>query len=72
MHADTGALAAGSYDFDIRLAASDTIAVGKGLVVEHRNAANNATLFNLGGVIAGGAIQFSLRNYALGSTSASG
>lgn len=49
VQADTGALAAGEYDFDVLLAVSDTTAVGKGLVVEHRDAANTATLQNLGG-----------------------
>jgi hypothetical protein len=47
--ADTGALAAGDYDFDVAMAILDTNAVGKGMVVEHRNAANAATLFQLGG-----------------------
>ena len=46
---DTGALAAGTYKFEVYLVVSDTVAVGKGLVIEHRNAANSATLQNLGG-----------------------
>ena len=49
VQADSGALAAGTYDFDIHLAVADTIAVGKGLVIEHRNAANNANVNVLGG-----------------------
>lgn len=66
VQADTGALAAGDYDVDIHLAVSDTVAVGKGLVIEHRNAANNATLANLGGVTPnGGAGRFIFRRYTL-------
>lgn len=51
--ADTGALVAGSYRVDWFCAALDTLAVGKGCVVEHRNAANNATTHTLGGCVAG-------------------
>ena len=64
VQADTGALVAGEYDFDISLSASDT-AVGKGLVIEHRNAANSATLQVLGGVPAGGAVQFKFRRITI-------
>lgn len=53
---DTGALAAGVYFLDMLLAASDTVAVGKGLVVEHRNAANGANVNVLGAVPAGGCL----------------
>lgn len=52
--ADTGALAAGTYLIEFQLAAMDTLAVGKGMVIEHRNAANSATLNQLGGCVAGG------------------
>lgn len=63
---DTGALTAGDYDFDINLTVSDTVAVGKGLIVEHRNAANGATLHNLGGCSPnGGAAQIKLRRYTI-------
>ena len=65
VQADTGALAAGTYDFDVYLAISDTVAVGKGLVVEHRNAANAATLFNIGGAAPSGQIQIQIRSYPL-------
>ena len=65
VQATTGALAAGDYDFDIALAVSDTVAVGKGLVIEHRNAADAATLFNLGAVGATEAIQIRLRRYTI-------
>lgn len=51
--ADTGPLAAGEYYVEFNLFAMDTVAVGKGLVVEHRNAANGATLKILGGAVAG-------------------
>lgn len=65
VQADTGQLAAGDYDFIINLACADTIAVGKGLVIEHRNAANSATLFNLGAATAGDSKQFVFRRYAI-------
>ena len=65
VQADTGQLAAGDYDFDIQLLASDTTAVGKGLVVEHRNAANNATLQTLGGCAAPDSIEIHLRRYTM-------
>jgi hypothetical protein len=46
--ADTGQLTAGDYDFDVQMGIADsTAAVGKCLILEHRNAANAATLFNL-------------------------
>jgi hypothetical protein len=41
--ADTGALAAGDYRFEIEMGIADPIAVGKDMRVEHRNAANNAS-----------------------------
>lgn len=41
---DTLALPAGNYELICHGGAADTIAVGKGLVFEHRNAANGATL----------------------------
>ena len=47
--ADTGNLTAGEYLIEYSLFAQDTTAVGKGLTVEHRNAANNATVRVLGG-----------------------
>lgn len=66
VQADTGALTAGDYDFDIFLVCSDTVAVGKGLVIEHRNAANGATLNVLGGVSPNnGAISVLLRRFTI-------
>jgi len=65
VQADTGALTAGDYDFDIFMLASDTVAVGKGLVVEHRNASNNATLQTLGGCAAQGNQTVNLRRYTI-------
>lgn len=47
--ADSGALAAGTYDVYVEMAAQDITAVGRGMIVEHRNAANAATLKQLGG-----------------------
>jgi len=52
--ADTGPLPAGSYRIEWACAAQDTLAVGKGCVVEYRNAANSATTARLGGCTAGG------------------
>lgn len=54
--ADTGALPKGTYCVEWELAAQDTVAVGKGMVVEHRNAANAATVHRLGGCAAAGQI----------------
>lgn len=51
--ATTGPLAAGSYRVDWNCVAMDTIAVGKGCIVEHRNAADNANIAVLGGCAAG-------------------
>lgn len=62
---DTGALAAGDYDFDVTLMASDTVAVGKALLIEHRNAANGATLFTLGGIAPSGAVTVELRRVTM-------
>lgn len=51
--ADTGALGAGEYRLEIELSAEAVAAAGKGLRVEHRNAANGATVNTLGGVPGG-------------------
>jgi hypothetical protein len=63
---DTGALSAGEYDFYFAMSESDTAAAGKGLIVEHRNAANSATLQTLGGCPAGDSSAFSLQGYGVG------
>lgn len=52
---DTNALAAGSYLVEFSATAMDTVAVGKGMLLEHRNGANSATLQTLAGVNASGA-----------------
>lgn len=65
VQADTGALAAGSYDFDINLTVADTVAVGKGLVVEHRNAANSANINVLGGCAPSGSVHHEVRKLTL-------
>lgn len=44
--ADTGQLAAGIYRVEVMLGFADTLAAGKALVVEHRNAGNTAQLAN--------------------------
>jgi len=66
VQADTGAIATGAdSQLEINLAVSDTNAVGKGLVVEHRNAANSATLQNLGGCASPGNQSLIFGKYAL-------
>lgn len=45
---DAGALPVGDYCILLTGGVSDTIAVGKGIVFEHRNAGNTATLRQLG------------------------
>ncbi len=50
--ADSGQLAAGSYRVEYSAAAMDTVAVGKGMLLEHRNAANNATTHTLAAISA--------------------
>lgn len=52
--ADTGALPAGDYMVEFTAAILGVAAAGKGLVVEHRNAANGANITILGGLGAGG------------------
>jgi hypothetical protein len=53
---DSGQLGAGQYRVEYSASAMDTVAVGKGMLLEHRNAVNNATLHTLAGVNASGAI----------------
>jgi len=64
--ADTGALPAGVYDIEINLAVSDVLTAGVGAFVEHRNAANAATLKDLGGQSpGGGSVKLRFENYRL-------
>ncbi|HEY2936940.1 MAG TPA: hypothetical protein VGJ25_10085 [Gaiellaceae bacterium] len=63
--ADTGALAAGDYDFDVRIAGGGVVAAGKVLLLEHRNAANGATLQTLAMVGATEPLALTLRRYTL-------
>lgn len=67
VQADTGPLLATSrYDFLVHLMVSDTIAAGKGLVIEHRDAANAVTLATLGGAAPNdGAGPYALSSYAM-------
>lgn len=55
----------GSYDLDIFLACLEPAVAGHGMIVEHRNAANGATLFNLGGCSAGDSQVIRIRRYAV-------
>ena len=52
--ADTGALPAGDYEVEVTMGIWGSAAAGKGLVCEHRNAANAANQSVLGGMGAGG------------------
>jgi hypothetical protein len=52
--ADTGPLAAGDYLIEIEAGSADTLAAGKGIRIEHRNAANAANIVQ-GAVIPAGA-----------------
>lgn len=63
--ADSGALPAGLYDFQIHLVCSDTPAPGRGMVVEHRNAANGATLKDLGGATPETVVDLYIKHYRL-------
>lgn len=47
--ADTGALPAGTYEVEVTGGILGVLTAGVGLVVEHRNAANNANVAVLGG-----------------------
>ena len=49
---DTGDLPAGTYDVYAKLQEVDAAAANRGLILEHRNAADNATLATLGGALA--------------------
>lgn len=59
--ADTGALAAGAYRVEFTVGLSGALAAGKGIDLEHRDAANAATLRNLahcpGGQMVDGVIE---------------
>lgn len=63
--ADTGALAAGVYHFAVQLCLAGAAAAGKGLFLEHRNAANAATLKDLAGIAAPGHEDVLIHNYRI-------
>lgn len=63
--ADTGALAAGDYDFDVTLGAAGVVVAGKCIILEHRDAANAATLKNLALVGADEALALTIRRMAI-------
>jgi hypothetical protein len=63
--ADTGALPAGDYTIDVELDAAAVLAAGKALIVEHRNAANAATVKPLGGCGAGQSRTLTIRRLTL-------
>lgn len=58
--ADSGQLAAGTYRVEVAAGFSDTLAAGKHLVVEHRDAANTGNINTLGLVPAGVALDFTV------------
>lgn len=62
---DTGALPAGDYTIDVELDAAAVLAAGKALIVEHRNAANSATVKQLGGCSAGQSRTLTIRRLTL-------
>lgn len=59
--ADTGQLPKGTYEVDIALAAADAPAAGKGILVQHRDAANAATNAIIGSCAAGSSNQVNLK-----------
>lgn len=64
--ADTGALPAGLYNVKINLALAEAVIAGVGLFIEHRDAANAATVKDLGGTTpGGGGMELELENYRL-------
>ena len=62
---DTGALVAGTYDFDINLSCFGALTAGLGVIVEHRNAANSATLQTIAACQQGGTFSFKITNYVI-------
>jgi len=66
--ADTLGLAAGDYEFTVNMVAMDTNAVGRGMEVQHRNAANTLTTQFLGGCAAPGNQTNHIHRYTLAST----
>lgn len=65
--ADSGAVPnSGDWDFDIQIGLADiTLTLGKCLLLEHRNAANGATIRTLAMVPQQGVIQLSIRRYTM-------
>lgn len=63
--ADTGALPAGKYDIEVTMAVLAAAAPGQGVIIEHRNAANAATLNRLGGTSAGCSEQIFVNDWVL-------
>lgn len=53
------------WDIDIMMTAFDAVALNKGLIVEHRNGTNVATVRVLGGCPTSSALQISLRGYSM-------
>jgi hypothetical protein len=62
---DTGQLPAGTYSLDFEVAVLGVQVAGVGLVVEHRNAANGATVSVLGGCPGGAAVEGHLEGIVL-------
>lgn len=67
IYLDTDQLTAGEYDFDITISVWGPLTAGLGVLVEHRNDANNATRQIPIAVEQGGSIVYQLRNYAIGT-----
>ncbi len=62
---DTGDLANGVYRIEATVSYSDTLAAGKELIFEHRNAADGATLHTFGAVPAATVHTFVIEKYEL-------
>jgi hypothetical protein len=63
--ADTGALPAGTYRVEVSAGFSDTVVAGKGLTIEHRDAANTATVRTLGHVPAASGASIAIERLVL-------
>jgi hypothetical protein len=62
---DTGNIAAGVYDIEYNLAALDAAAAGKGLLLYHRNAADDADVKLLAACSAGSSVDGVVRRVTL-------
>lgn len=66
--ATTGALAAGSYRLEVAMGYSGVVAAGKHILLEHRTAADAATLFTLALCPAAGALSYITERIVIANT----